>query len=170
MADKNNGNNTIPKKCIDISNKFIKAIDKFGIFTNLMILKSSEPENHYELLYGQAKQQIADDIQFKVLLQMNPPEDVYKDLHMEIHGDAIVEIMSYSIQKVGIIGNTLLDYFNIPTMLLGNHLRFGNDYYRIDEVKQTDVFMGFPLHLLCVVTFIETKCENGFQDEESGEL
>ena len=167
MADVNNGNNVIPQKCIKISEKFIKAIDKYGINGNLMILKSSEPQNQYELLYGQSEPQVAEDIQFKMLLVMNPPEETYKDLHMESRGDALIEIMSYSIQKVGIIGNTLLEYLKIPTMLLGNHIRFGNDYYRVDEVRETDVFMGFPLHLICNVTVMETKDD---VDEEGGEV
>lgn len=155
--DIKNGANVLPKKCISISEKFIKAIDKYGTMINLMVLKESEPQNQYELLYGQAEPTVAEDLQFKILLTMNPPEDTYKDAHLELRGDAIMSFMAYSMQKIGLIGNTLLDYLSIPKMLIGNHIRMGNDYYRIDEVKQTDVFMGFPLHQICVLTFVETK-------------
>lgn len=152
-----NGANEIPKKCINISNKFIRAINKHGTMINLMVLKAEEPQNQYELLYGQNKTAVAEDLQFKALIIMNPPEDVYKDLHFETRGDAILSFMAYSMQLVGLIGNTANDYLSIPTLLTGNHVRFGNDYYRIDEVRQTDVYMGFPLHQNCSLTFIETK-------------
>lgn len=169
MADVNNGANTIPQKCIDISKKFIKAIDKYGIMINLMILQESEPQNQYELLYGQSEPKVATDLQYKALLTMNPPEDTYKDLHLETRGDAILSFMAYSMQLVELIGGTLLDYLNIPKMLIGNHVRIGNDYYRIDEVKQTDVFMGFPLHQICALTFVETKIDEQPDTDDSNE-
>lgn len=172
MADVNNGDNIIPKKCIDTSNKFIRAIDKYGVMINLMVLQTTEPKNQYELLYGQAETSVAEDLQFKALLIMNPPEDKYKDMHMEVRGDAMLELMSYSMQKVGLIGNTLLEYLKVPKLLMGNHIRVGDDYYRIDEVRQDAVFMGFPLHMMCVLTFIETKHEepNAEGGEVDGEL
>lgn len=157
MADKLNGENTIPKRCIDISKKFIRAINKHGVMINLMVLKDTEPQNKYELLYGQRKQAVDTDVQFKALLVLNPPEETYKDLHFETRGNALLYFMAYSMQLVGLIGNTCTDYLNIPNMLTGNHVRYGNDYYRIDEVKQTDVYMGFPLHQICSLTFIETN-------------
>ena len=134
MADINNGFNTIPIKCIKISNKFIKAINKHGIMMNFLKLKSKQPENQYESLYGQSK-----------------------DLHFETRGNALIYFMAYSLQLLGLIGDSLNDYVDIPNVLIGNHVRFGNDYYRIDEVKQTDIYMGFPLHQICSLTFIETK-------------
>lgn len=164
MADENNGKNTIPKRCIDISNKFIRAIDRYGSMVNLMVLKEGEPQNQYELLYGQSEPKVAEDLQFKTLLTLNPPEDTYKDLHFETRGDAILVFMAHSMQLVGLIGDNLLDYLNIPKMLVGNHVRVGNDYYRIDECRQTDVFMGFPLCQNCSLTFIETRYE-----EEGGD-
>lgn len=157
MADINNGFNTMPIKCIKISNKFIKAINKHGIMMNFLKLKSKQPENQYESLYGQSKPLIEKDIQFKVLLNVNPSEDVYKDLHFETRGNALIYFMAYSLQLLGLIGDSLNDYVDIPNVLIGNHVRFGNDYYRIDEVKQTDIYMGFPLHQICSLTFIETK-------------
>lgn len=168
MADELNGRNTIPKRCIDISNKFIRAIDKYGVMVNLMTLVENEPENKYELIYGQSEPKVAEDIQYKALLTMNPPEDTYKDLHFETRGDAMLSFMAYSMQKIGLIGDSLLDYLNIPTMLVGNYIRVGNDHYRIDECKQTDVFMGFPLHQLCSLTFVKTTVEEE-PDEEGGD-
>lgn len=168
MADELNGRNTIPKRCIDISNKFIRAIDKYGVMVNLMVLTESEPENQYELLYGQSEPKVAEDLQYKALLTMNPPEDTYKDLHFETRGDAMLSFMAYSMQKVGLIGDSLLDYLNIPTMLVGNYIRVGNDHYRIDECKQTDVFMGFPLHQLCSLTFVKTTGEEEPDEDKEG--
>lgn len=161
MADALNGNNIIPKKCIDISKKFIRAINKHGVMINLMVLKEEEPQNQYELLYGQNEFVTDKDLQFKALLMLNPPVDAYKDMHLEPRGNAILSFMSYSMQLVGLIGNTNVDYLNIPQLLTGNHVRYGNDYYRIDQVAQTDVYMGFPLHMNCSLTFIETLYEDG---------
>lgn len=157
MADILNGDNTIPKKCISISKKFIRAINKHGTMINFMVLKDTVPQNNYELLYGQREQATDKDIQIKVLFTLNPPEDTYKDMHFETRGNAIMTFMAYSMQLVGLIGNTSKDYLDIPKMLTGNHLRYGNDYYRIDEVKQSSIYMGFPLCQDCSLTFIETK-------------
>lgn len=160
MADELNGINTIPRRCVDISKRFIRAIDIHGTMINFMVLEkdssTDEYTRRYELLYGQSKTKVAKDLQFKALLTMNPSEDFYKDAHLETRGDAVLSFMAYSMQLVGLIGNSLLDYLNIPKVLTGNHVRIGNDYYRIDEVRQTDMFMGFPLHQNCSLTFVET--------------
>lgn len=157
MGDIKNGSNIITDKCIRISKRFIRSIDRNGIMINLVVLKSTEPTNQYELLYGQSEMAADKDLQFKAVLMMNPPEQAYKDLHMEYKGNALLGIMSYSMQLVGLIDGSLLGYLSIPRQLLGNHVRIGNDYYRIDEVAATSVFQGFPLYHACSLSYIETK-------------
>ena len=102
------------------------------------------------------------------LLQMNPPEDFYKDNHLETRGDSVVTLLTYYLQTSGFIENgNLEEYQDIPKKLLGYHIRIGSDYYRIDEARLNDVYQGFPLTVLLSLTFLKTvHKEETTPDEE----
>ena len=160
--DELNGLNEIPKRCISISKKFERAINKYGSMIDIIMLTEGEPESQYDILYGQSEFDVAEDIHMKVLLLINPAEETYKDMHLEVNGDAVMVCMSYTVQDIGLIGNTLNDYLRIPEVLVGNHVKFGNLIYRIDEVKQTDIFMGFPLVAQCALNLYDSGKGGGY--------
>lgn len=159
----------MPKKCIRISERFMRAINKYGNSIELNVLKKSEPKNQYEFLYGQSVPDVDEIMQFKSLLRLNPPESSYKDLHLETRGDAVLLFMAYSMQEIGIIDNTLDSYFSIPNIIIGNHVVIGENHYRIDEVKQTNLFMEFPLVVECSLKLVDDEIPIEEEKPDSGE-
>lgn len=160
----------ITKKCINISKKFIKAMQKYGIAFELVEQVTSEPQNDYELIYGQRTLKEGSTYKIHGLITVNPSEKVYKDMHLNAHGDAIIEFMTYSLQEVNFIGNTLLDYQTIPDKILGYHVKAGNDEYRIDECKAINgVFQGFPLHMVLSLSYIDKPLYEDDKGLESGD-
>lgn len=163
------GTTVITDKCAKISKTFIRAMQKNGIAFSLLEQVVSEPKNDYEELYGQSE--ITDGKSYELfgMFVSNPPEQYYKDMHLETKGDAILEIMNYSLQSAEVIGNTLYDYQNIPRTIMGYHVKCGCDIYRIKECRMDAIYQGFPLHTILSIEFIETVKETSDSNVEIGE-
>lgn len=157
MIVSNEKSTVVTKRCVTISQSFIRAMQKHGVALSLLPLVDNPPQNDYEALYGQQEVKYGAEVPLFGTLQVNPPEQFYKDMHLETKGDAVLILMSYSLQTSNLIGDTLLDYQSIPKKLLGNHVRIGTDYYRVDECKQESIYQGFPLQAISVLTFLKTN-------------
>lgn len=143
------------ERCKRISKKGIAAMTKHGRIVKFCSLTTQPAKDEYQRLYNENETTENELMTLNCLYTQKPSEKVFKDNELNPQGDAVVSLMTYQLEQLNIIGETLDDYNRVAQMILGCRVVVDTLRYTVIQCVTTSVLEGYPLQLAMSLNLLQ---------------